>query len=59
MRPCVASSAEELEGPADPRGDRAVDRLVEHQHRGVAEQRGGNAEPLPHAEREARVAGLL
>jgi hypothetical protein len=35
-----------------PSGFQAVDRLVEHQHRRVAEQRGGDAEPLLHAERE-------
>ena len=31
----------------------AVDRLVEHERRWVAQQRGGDAEPLAHAEREA------
>src|SRR5262249_28669620 len=30
----------------------AVDRLVEHQHRRVAEQGRGDAQPLPHAEGE-------
>ncbi len=39
--------------PEDALGVEAVDRLVEQQHLGVAEQRGGDAEPLAHAEREA------
>ena len=39
--------------PEDALGVEAVDRLVEEQHLGVAEQRGGDAEPLAHAEREA------
>ena len=43
---------EELADPVDAFGVQAVDRLVEHQHRRVAEQRGGDAEPLLHAERE-------
>ena len=30
----------------------AVDRLVEKQHRRIAEQRGGDAQPLPHAKGE-------
>ncbi len=39
----------------------AVARLVEDEHLGVAEQRGGQAEPLPHAERVAAhpPVGLL
>ena len=39
--------------PADPLGVQAVDRLVEDQHPGVAEQGGGDPQPLRHAEREA------
>ena len=39
--------------PDDALGVEPVDRLVEHQHRRVAEQRRGDAQPLPHAEREA------
>ena len=39
--------------PPDALRVEAVDRLVEQQHRRVAEQRAGDAEPLPHAEREA------
>jgi hypothetical protein len=38
--------------PSDALGVEPVDRLVEQQHRRVAEQRGGDAEPLLHAERE-------
>ena len=43
---------EEPADPVDALRVQAVDRLVEHQHRRVAEQRGGDAEPLLHAERE-------
>ena len=43
---------EEPADPSDALRVQAVDRLVEHQHRRVAEQRGGDAEPLLHAERE-------
>ena len=39
--------------PEDALGVEAVDRLVEEQHLGVAEERGGDSEPLAHAEREA------
>ncbi|MCF0087411.1 hypothetical protein B0E37_02474 [Streptomyces sp. MH192] len=39
--------------PEDAFGVEAVDRLVEEQHLGVAEERGGDAEALAHAEREA------
>ncbi|SFY53584.1 hypothetical protein STEPF1_06867 [Streptomyces sp. F-1] len=39
--------------PEDALGVEAVDRLVEQQHLGVAEQRGGDAEALAHAEGEA------
>jgi hypothetical protein len=42
----------------DPLRIEAVDRLVEHDGLRVAEQRGGNAEPLPHSERE-RSRALL
>jgi hypothetical protein len=45
-----------------PSGSRPFDRLVEHQHRRIAQQCGGDAEPLGHAEGEpagppARGAG--
>src|SRR6185437_10330909 len=39
--------------PEDALRVQAVDRLVEHQQLGVAEQRGGDAEALAHAEGEA------
>ena len=42
--------------PADPQHAvevETVDRLVEQEHLRVAEQRGGDAEPLPHPERVA------
>ncbi|EPJ35721.1 putative Bacitracin transport ATP-binding protein BcrA [Streptomyces afghaniensis 772] len=39
--------------PEDALGVEAVDRLVEQQHLRVAEQRGGDAQPLSHAEGEA------
>ena len=48
--------SQEAAHPDDALGVQAVERLVEHQHRRVAEQRGGDAEPLAHAERVA--AGL-
>ena len=53
MRPSSASVAQQLAHPADALGVQAVDRLVEQQDVGVAEQRGRDAEPLAHAEREA------
>ena len=52
-RPSAASDAQEAAHPDDALGVHAVERLVEHQHRRVAEQRRGDAEPLPHAERVA------
>ena len=42
--------AQEAAHPGDALGVHAVERLVHHQYRGVAEQRGGDAEALPHAE---------
>ena len=42
--------------PDDALGVEPVDRLVEDEDRRVAEQRGGDAEPLAHAEREAARA---
>ena len=44
--------AERLPHPADPLRIEADRRLVEDQDRRVAEQRGRDPEPLPHAERE-------
>ena len=55
-RPSAASDAQEAAHPDDALGVHAVERLVHHQHRRVAEQGRGDAEPLPHAERVA--AGL-
>ena len=57
----VGEVAEEAAQPLDALGVQAVGRLVEDQHRGVAEQRGGQGEPLPHAEGVApgpAVAGV-
>jgi len=48
--------AQEAAHPDDALGIQAVERLVEHEHRRVAQHRGGEAEPLPHAEGVA--AGL-
>ena len=39
--------------PQDALGVQPVDRLVEHQHLRVAQQRRGDAQPLAHAQREA------
>ena len=44
--------------PAHPVRVETVDRLVETQHRRVAEQRAGDAQPLPHAERQG-TAGFV
>ena len=44
---------QEAAQPADALGVEPVGRFVQDQHPRVAEQRGGQAEPLPHAEREA------
>ena len=43
---------QEAAHPHDALGVHAVERLVHHQRRRVAEQRGGDAQPLPHAQRE-------
>ena len=47
---------QEVAQPAHAGGVEAVGRLVEHEHRGVAEQGGGEREPLAHAEGEAADA---
>ena len=49
----VGEAAQQRPDPAHAVEVEAVDRLVEEQHLRVAEQRGGDAEPLPHAERVA------
>ena len=57
----VGEVAEEAAQPLDALGVQAVGRLVEHQDGGVAEQRGGQRQPLPHAEGVAAgpaVAGV-
>ena len=53
VRPSSASAAQQFAHPADALGVQSVDRLVEQQDVGVAEQRGRDAEPLVHAQREA------
>jgi hypothetical protein len=51
-RPALARQRlQEAAHPHDALRVHPVERLVEHQHRRVAEQRGGDAEPLPYAER--------
>ena len=54
--PLVRESLQEAADPLDALGVEAVDRLVEHEHAGVAEQRVREREPLPHAERVAAHA---
>jgi hypothetical protein len=44
---------QQVTDPADPLGVQAVDRLVEDDRGGVAEQGGGDAQALAQAEREA------
>ena len=53
VRPFAGELAQEAAHPLDALGVEAVGRLVEHEHPGIAEQGIGEAEPLPHAEREA------
>ena len=50
--------AEEAAQPADAVGIEPVGRLVEHEHLRVAEQRRGQAEALPHAQRVAADLAL-
>ena len=47
----VGVGAQQVAHPADAGRVETVGRLVEDQHRGVADQRGRDAEPLAHAER--------
>ncbi len=44
---------QQVADPGDALGVQAVDRLIEQQHRWVAEQRGGDPQALCHAQREA------
>ena len=46
----VGEAAQQVAHPADAGRVEPVGRLVEDQHPRVAEQRGGDAEALPHAE---------
>ena len=46
-------AAQEVAQPVDAFGVEAVGRLVQDEDVGIAEERGGEPEPLPHAEREA------
>ena len=50
--------AQQLADPLDAFGVETVDRLVEQQRCRVAEQRGGDAEPLAHPEREPAGAAV-
>ena len=52
MRPSAASRRNRFAHPAHALRVQAVERLVEQQHRRIAEQRGGDAEPLLHAQGE-------
>ena len=52
-RPSAASERRKLADPDDPLGVHAVERLVQDQHRRVAEHGGGDPEPLAHPERVA------
>ena len=52
VRPSAARDLHQVPDPQDALGVEPVDRLVEHQDLRVAEQGRGDAEPLPHAERE-------
>ena len=54
--PLGRQAAQEVAQPADALGVEPVGGLVEHEDPRVAEQRGGEAEPLGHAEREAARA---
>ena len=56
-RPTLGRQAShQLANPADALGVEPVGGLVEDQRAGVAEQRRGDPEPLPHAQREASDA---
>ena len=58
VRPSRGERLEQVAHPADALGVEAVGRLVEDQHPRVAEHRGGDAEPLPHAQRVALELAL-
>ena len=50
VRPSEAKRLHQVADPQDSLGIEAVDRLVEHQRLGVADEGGGNAQTLVHAE---------
>ena len=52
MRPSDGQALHQVADPEDAVGVETVDRLIEDQRVGVAEQRRGDAEPLTHPERE-------
>ena len=54
VRPSFAKLTERLAHPEDPLRVETDGRLVEDQDRRIAEQRRGDAETLPHPEREGR-----
>ena len=54
VRPSCGEVAQEAAQPADALGVEAVGRLVEDEDARVAEQRGGQAEPLAHAHASSR-----
>ena len=56
VRALGGEAAQEVAQPADALGVEPVGGLVEHEDARVAEQRGREAEPLGHAEREAAGA---
>jgi hypothetical protein len=43
---------QQVADPEDPFGIESIDRLVEHDRLGIAEQCGGDSKPLAHAQRE-------
>ena len=52
VRPSAGQRPHESADPHDALRVEPVDRLVEHQDGRVAEQGGGDAQPLAHAQRE-------
>jgi hypothetical protein len=54
--PLAGQALEQGANPQDALGIEPVGRLVEDQDGGIAEQRGGDAQPLAHPEREAADA---
>ena len=57
--PARRERAQEVAQPAHPLGVEPVRRLVEHEQLGIAQQRRGQPEPLPHSERVALHAPVL